>query len=98
MQIKDLEPKQGKVDIEVEVKEIGDVREFQKFGKVGRVANATVSDETGTIKLTIWNEDIDNIREGDKLKITNGFVSEFQGEKQLSAGRFGKIEVTGAAK
>ena len=95
MQIKDLQPKQGKVDIEVEVKEIGDVREFQKFGKVGRVANATVADETGTIKLTLWNEDIDKIKVGDKLKITNGFVSEFQGEKQLSAGRFGKLEVIG---
>lgn len=93
MQIKDLQPKQGKVDIEVTVKSISSVREFQKFGKVGRVANATVEDETGTIKLTLWNDDIDNIREGDKLKITNGFVSEFQGEKQLSAGRFGKLQV-----
>ena len=93
MQIKDLQPKQSKVDLEVTVKSISSVREFQKFGKVGRVANATVEDETGTIKLTLWNDDIDNIREGDKIKITNGFVSEFQGEKQLSAGRFGKLEV-----
>ncbi|MBL7100581.1 MAG: DNA-binding protein [Nanoarchaeota archaeon] len=96
MQIKDLQPKQGKIDIDVEVKDIGDVREFQKFGKIGRVANAIVSDDTGTIKLTLWNEDIDKIRAGDKLKITNGFVSEFQGEKQLSAGRFGKLEVKGS--
>jgi len=98
MQIKDLQPKQGKVDIEVEVKEIGEVREFQKFGKVGRVANATVADETGAIKLTLWNEDIDKVKVGDKIRITNGFVSEFQGEKQLSAGRFGKLEVIGQKK
>jgi len=98
MDIKDLQPKQGKVDIEVEVKEIGEVREFQKFGKIGRVANATVADKTGTIKLTLWNDDIDKIKVGDKLKITNGFVSEFQGEKQLSAGRFGKLEVVGQKK
>lgn len=98
MQIKELQPKQGKIDIEVEVKEIGDVREFQKFGNTGRVANATVADPTGAIKLTLWNEDIDKIRVGDKLKITNGFVSEFQGEKQLSAGRFGKLEVVGQKK
>ena len=93
MQIKELQPKQSKVDIEVTVKSISSIREFQKFGKIGRVANATVEDETGTIKLTLWNDDIDNIREGDKIRLTNGFVSEFQGEKQLSAGRFGKIEV-----
>jgi len=95
MQIKDLQPKQAKVDIEVKVKSIGSVREFQKFGKVGRVANATVEDKSGTIKLTLWNDDIDKIREGDTIKISNGFVSEFQGEKQISAGRFGKIEVIG---
>ncbi|MDP2908503.1 MAG: SOSS complex subunit B family protein [Nanoarchaeota archaeon] len=98
MQIKELQSKQGKVSMEVEVKEIGDVREFQKFGNTGRVANATVADPTGTIKLTLWNEDIDKIRIGDKLKITDGFVSEFQGEKQLSAGRFGKLEVVGQKK
>lgn len=98
MQIKDLQPKQGKVNIEVEVKEIGEVREFQKFGKVGRVANATVADKSGSIKLTLWNDDIDKVKVGDKLKVTNGFVSEFQGEKQLSAGRFGKLEVIGQKK
>ncbi|MCG2718236.1 MAG: OB-fold nucleic acid binding domain-containing protein [Nanoarchaeota archaeon] len=95
MEIKDLEPKQAKVNIEVKVKSIGSVREFQKFGKVGRVANCQVEDKSGSIKLTLWNDDIDKIREGDTLRITNGFVSEFQGEKQLSAGRFGKIEVIG---
>lgn len=98
MRIKELQARQEKVTIEVEVKVIGETREFQKFGKIGRVANATVSDETGTIKLTLWNDDIDKIRVGDKIKITDGFVSEFQGEKQLSAGRFGKLEVTGQKK
>ncbi len=30
---------------------------------------------------------------GDKVHITNGYVSEFQGEKQLTTGKFGKLEV-----
>lgn len=98
MKIKDLQPKQAKVDVEAEVKIIGDIREFQKFGNMGRVANAVIADDTGKIKLTLWNEDIDKIRVGDKIRITNGFVSEFQGEKQLSAGRFGKLEVKGQKK
>ncbi len=98
MKVKDLQPKQAKVNIEVEVKAIGDIREFQKFGNTGKVANAVVADDSGKIKLTLWNDDIDKIRVGDKLKITNGFVSEFQGEKQLSAGRFGKLEVKGQKK
>ena len=93
MKVNQLKPMQGKVDIEVEVVEVGDIREFQKFGKSGRVATATVKDDSGEIKLTLWNEDIDKVKPGCIIKITNGYVSEFQGESQLTAGRFGKLEV-----
>ncbi len=93
MKINELKPRQGKVEIEVEVVEIGDVREFQKFGKPGRVATALAKDETGTIKLALWNDDIDKIKPGMRIKISNGYVNEFQGEMQLTSGRFGKIEI-----
>lgn len=93
MKISELKPKQGKVDIEVEVIDISDVRVFEKFGSAGKVANATVKDGSGEIKVTLWNEDIGKVKVGDKIKITNGYVNEFQGEKQLTAGRFGKLEV-----
>ena len=84
----------GKVDIELTVKDVGETKEFEKFGKKGRVCNATVTDEEGKeIKLTMWNEEIDTVKKGDKIKITNGYVNEFQGEMQLTAGRFGKLEV-----
>ena len=95
MAIKDLEPRQGKVDIVVEVVEKGDVREFEKFGRTGRVCNAKVKDETGEISLTLWNEQVDQVNVGDKVHITNGYVGEFQGEKQLTTGKFGKLEVVG---
>lgn len=95
VQIKDLEVRQGEVDIVVEVVEKGEVREFQKFGKTGRVGNAKVKDETGEMKLSLWNEQIDQVNVGDKVHITNGYVSEFQGEKQLTTGKFGKLEVVG---
>ncbi|MBW2981778.1 DNA-binding protein [Candidatus Woesearchaeota archaeon] len=93
MAIKDLEVRQGNVDVVVDVIEKGEIREFQKFGRTGRVCNAKVKDETGEIKLTLWNEQIDKINVGDKVHITNGYVSEFQGEKQLTTGKFGKLEV-----
>ncbi len=93
MAIKDLEVRQGNVDIVVEVVEKGEIREFSKFGRTGRVCNATVKDESGEIKLTLWNEQIDQVKPGDKVHITNGYVSEFQGEKQLTTGKFGKLEV-----
>jgi len=92
MQIKDLQPKQGKIEIEVEVVEKEAPKEFSKFGSVGKLCNAKVKDETGTIKLTLWNEQVDQVNIGDKLKIINGYVSEYQGEMQLSTGKFGKLE------
>ena len=93
MNIAELKPRMGKVEIEVTVKDVGEVREFEKFGRKGRVCNATVTDDSGEIKLTLWNDEIDKVKKGNKLKITNGYVNEFQGEMQLTAGRFGKLEV-----
>ena len=93
MEIKDLQAKQGKVDLEVEVVEVSPAREFNKFGKAGKVANAKVKDASGTIVLTLWNDEITKVKVGARLKITNGYVGEWQGEKQLSAGKFGQIEV-----
>jgi|TARA_Y100000310_G_scaffold152190_1_gene151708 replication factor A1 len=97
MAIKDLKARDGNVDIEIEIVEKSDVREFQKFGKAGRVCNAKGKDETGTITLTLWNEDIDKVNVGDKVHITNGYVSEWQGELQLGTGKFGQMEVVGKA-
>ena len=93
MAIKDLEVRQGEVDIVVEIVEVGEVKEFSKFGKTGRVATAKAKDETGDINLSLWNEQIDQVKAGDKVHITNGYVNEFQGEKQLTTGKFGKLEV-----
>jgi replication factor A1 len=95
MQVKDLKPRQGNVDIVLDVIDIGATREFEKFGKPGKVATAIAKDETGDIKLTLWNEDIDKVKAGDRVHLTNGYVSEWQGEMQLTTGRLGKLEVVG---
>ncbi|MBW2999385.1 hypothetical protein KY339_01825 [Candidatus Woesearchaeota archaeon] len=95
MAISDLQPRQGNVELEAEVVEIGEIREFEKFGKFGRVANAIIKDGTGQVKLSLWNEQIDQVKPGDRVKITNGYVSEWQGEMQLTTGKFGKLEIVG---
>lgn len=95
MAIKDLQAKQSNVDVVVEVVDIGEIREFQKFGRAGRVATATIKDETGEMKFTLWNDEIDKIKKGQKVHIENGYVNEWQGEKQLTTGRFGKLKVVG---
>ena len=95
MEIKDLQIRQGNVEVIATIKSIEEPREFEKFGKPGRVANATLEDISGSIKLTLWNEQIDKVKVGDKVHITNGYVNEWQGEPQLTTGKFGQLEVVG---
>ncbi len=93
MNIAELTPRQGNVNILVEVVEVGVPREFVKFGKPGRVATAKVRDESGQITMTLWNEQIDLVKQGSRIRIVNGYVGEWQGEKQLTTGRMGSIEI-----
>lgn len=95
MKISELKANQGKVDLEADVVDVGETRSFIRFGRALRVANATVKDDSGNIKLTLWNDDVDRVKTGDRVKVTNGFVKEFQGELTLTSGREGKLEVVG---
>jgi len=93
VKIADLKVRQSDVNIdEAEVTEKTPVREFQKFGRAGRVCNVVIKDDSGSVQLTLWNEDVDKYDVGDKVKITDGFVGEWQGEKQVTAGKKGTIE------
>ena len=93
MEIKDLQANTGKVDIVAEVVNKDEPRPFEKFGKQGKVCNAMLKDGSGEVKMTLWNDDVDSVNVGDKVHLSNGWCSEFRGEKQVSSGKFGKIEV-----
>ncbi|MBI2664501.1 DNA-binding protein [Candidatus Woesearchaeota archaeon] len=96
MQISELQAGKGKVELTGEIAEVGEPRTFNKFGKEGRVANAVLKDDSGQIKLTLWNEQVDQVKQGDTVTIRNGYVSEWQGELQLSTGKFGTLETGGS--
>jgi len=81
-----------KANVAGEIREMNEAREITtKFGKTIRVAEAQLGDESGTIKLTLWEKTIDEVKKGDKITIENGWVSEFKGELQISTGKAGKI-------
>jgi len=92
VKINELNSGQGSVEVEGTIKEFGEPRTFNKFGRELTVVNAVLEDDSGTVKLSLWNEDATRFKVGDKVKITNGYVSEFQGEPQLTSGKFGSIE------
>lgn len=68
----------------------GDVREFDKFGKIGRLCECFLEDDTGKIKLVLWDEQIDEFKEDEFIEIA-GYVKEYKGEIQLNIIREGFI-------
>jgi len=93
MKIKDIKANQGKIEVSGTVSEKSEARTFNKFGREGKVANAILTDDSGSIKLTLWNEQVDQVSDNDRIKIENGYASEYQGELQLSTGKFGRLSV-----
>ncbi len=93
MEIKELKANSGNVDLVVTIVSMEEPRTFEKFGKSGKVCNAKIKDNSGEVKMTLWNEDIESVKTGDKIHLQNGWCSEFKEELQVSSGKFGKIEV-----
>jgi len=84
-----------RVTVEAKVVEKGEPRQVRSRYKdeTYTVADARIEDETGSIKLTLWNEQIDQVNVDNKVKIENGYVTSFKGEIQLNVGRFGTLTV-----
>ncbi|MFQ6094694.1 MAG: OB-fold nucleic acid binding domain-containing protein [Candidatus Bathyarchaeia archaeon] len=96
MKISELREGMRSVNVVAKVLDISEPREVRsRYGnQTFRVATATITDETGTIKLTLWNERIDMVNVGDTVNVENGYVRTFRGEMQLNVGRYGKLTVT----
>jgi replication factor A1 len=84
-----------KVNVQGKVMEKSDTREVVSRFKdeTYKVATATIADETGTIKLTLWNDQIDKVNVNNAVKIENGYITSFRGEIQLNTGKYGSLTV-----
>ena len=95
MKINELQDGDRKVDVEGKVIQKSETREVRSkwTNETYRVADATIEDETGTIKLTLWNEQVDQVNVDDRVKIENGYIKSFRGELQLNSGKYGTLTV-----
>jgi replication factor A1 len=95
LKIRDLRNGMKNVSVEAKVKEKSEAREVMARFKdeTHKVATAIIADETGTIKLTLWNEQINQVNVDDTVKVENGYITSFKGEIQLNIGRYGKLTV-----
>ncbi|MCW4052602.1 MAG: OB-fold nucleic acid binding domain-containing protein, partial [Candidatus Bathyarchaeota archaeon] len=93
LKISELTPDVRGVDIEARILEISEPRQVHSrtTGKPLKVAEALIADETGTITLTLWNDQIRQTKANDKIRINNGYVTLFRGQKQLNVGRYDQL-------
>ena len=66
---------------------------FTHCGQAAIVANAVIGDDTGTIKLCLWDAQTRVVSKGDTVLIKNARAFVFRGEKQLRLSRNGTISV-----
>jgi replication factor A1 len=94
MNVRDLRDGMRRVDAEGEIVEISDPRTVNlRTGGEARVADTMLKDESGQIKLSLWDDQIDLVKQGSKVRVTNGYTNSFRGELRLNVGKYGRLEV-----
>jgi ssDNA-binding replication factor A large subunit len=79
--------------IEATVTMLEAIREIDtRDGTKKKVRNGKVKDASGEIALVLWGAEVEMVVEGDKVRITDGWVKDYQGKPQISLGRSGKLE------
>jgi replication factor A1 len=86
--------KMKQINIVAKIESIGEPRDINlKSGGQTKVYKCVLSDTKGTIDLQLWGDDIKLVGVRDIVKISNGYMNDFRGEKSLNVGKFGKLEV-----
>ncbi len=76
------------------------VRTFDRDdGSEGKVANLTLGDETGRVRVTLWDEQADLVTEfevGETVEVVDGYVRDRDGDLELHVGNRGAVEAVEA--
>jgi ssDNA-binding replication factor A large subunit len=94
--ISDLEEGMKGIEISGEIKAVFPAKEFEKNGKKGKLMSFIMGDESGEVRATLWNDQVDKyeITTGSEIKIINCVASKYNDKKQISLGINGTIEFT----
>jgi replication factor A1 len=94
MNVRDLRDGMRRVDAEGEIVEVSEPRTVNlRTGGEARVADCMLKDDSGQIKLSLWDDQIDMVKQGSKVRVTNGYTNSFRGELRLNVGKYGKLEI-----
>ncbi len=97
LKIKNVTVGMRSVDVMGRVVRISNRRDFERDGKTRGVVNVMLGDETGMLRLPLWDSEIDwisklDVNSGDVISIRNGYIKENgRGEIEIHLGRFGRM-------
>ncbi len=93
MKASEVKPGMRNVSLDLKVVEKGEPHSFNTDKGKGRVATAVCEDDSGKVKISLWNDEIEKIEVGDKIHIENGYSRLFKDEVHVSAGKYGELKV-----
>jgi len=98
VKIRDLRTGMVQINLKAKVLEIPKPSlVYTRYGDYANVVNALIADETGTIRLCLWNEQIGSIATGDTIQIENARTCTFRGQRQLNIGKKGVLRSVGGS-
>ncbi|MBI2128620.1 hypothetical protein HYU07_00125 [Candidatus Woesearchaeota archaeon] len=86
LKIKNILAGMRNVETVGKITNVYELREFVSRERSGKVASLVIGDETGSVRIVLWNDQANNlekIKQGDVIKIVGGYVRE----------NFGRLEV-----
>ena len=93
----DLRDGMRSVNVAARVAQTGVVREFtRRDGSTGRVASVLLEDDSGTVRLSLWGDDVDRLGDmhvGAVVTVENGYTRMGLGTVGLNVGQSGRLTI-----
>jgi replication factor A1 len=93
LNIRDLLPGMSNVNMKLKVLGVSEPDQIiTGKGVEHKMLELEVGDETGTIKLVLWDDKVIPLKVGDLVQVENGFVSSFKGEWRINVGKYSEVK------
>ena len=91
--VAELTPQSRAVNVTAKVVSKTEIRDIPmgRDGSAHKVCDALVGDETGSVYLTLWDDNIEKVNVNDSVRVENGYVTLFKGNIRLNIGKYGKL-------
>lgn len=92
MNICDLMPGMSNVNVKLKVLDVSEPDQIiTGKGVEHKILELEAGDDTGTMKIVLWDEKVIPLKVGDIVQVENGFVSSFKGEWRINVGKYSEV-------